>query len=54
MKKDYGITIKERSGVQKPVVMTFSSEEEKSRVVLDAAKRVIETHAKVIKALANR
>lgn len=53
MKKDYGINIKERSGIQKPVVMALS-DSEKSRVVLNSAKKVIETHAKVIKALASR
>jgi len=53
MKKTYGVTLKERAGTQKPVAMTFS-DNERSKVVLTEAKKVITAHAKVIKALANR
>ena len=53
MKKTYGVTLKERTGSQKPVTMTVS-DNEKSRIVLDEAKKVIKMHTKVIKALANR
>ena len=53
MKKTYGVELKARTGTQKPVAMTLSNTEG-SRVVLSAAKKVIQTHSKVIKALANR
>ena len=53
MKKSYGVTLKAKTEKQKPVPMTLSNKEG-SRVVLSAAKRVITTHSKVIKALASR
>lgn len=53
MKKTYGIELKVKESKQRPVPMTLSSKEG-SRVVLSAAKRVITTHSKVIKALAKR
>lgn len=53
MKKIYGIELKTRAGIVKPVPMNLSNKEG-SRVVLSAAKRVISTHEKVIKALAKR
>lgn len=48
----YGITLKPRTK-HRPVPMDLSGPEGK-RVVLAAARRVIVTHAKVLKALANR
>jgi hypothetical protein len=45
--------LKPRQGKQRPVEMSLASPEG-SRVVLGAAKRVMATHEKVIKALANR
>ena len=53
MKKTYGVTLKAKTEKQRPVPMTLVGPEG-SRVVLSAAKRVIATHAKVIKALAQR
>ena len=53
MKKTYGVTLKPRPGKQRPVSMELQGKDG-SRVVLSAAKRVMSTHAKVIKALANR
>jgi hypothetical protein len=53
MTKNYGIKMKPRSAPQKPASITLTSKEG-SRVVRSAAKRVIKTHAAVIKALANR
>jgi hypothetical protein len=52
-KKSYGIAIKPRSEPQRPVEMKLTGSEG-SRVVLSAAKRVIATHEKVLKALAKR
>ena len=52
MKKDYGVVLKTRPCV-KPAPMDLSGKEG-SRVVLAAAKRVMATHDKVIKALAKR
>jgi hypothetical protein len=53
MKKNYGVTLKPRTGKQSPVEMRLDTKDG-SRVVRSAAKRVIVTHAKVIKALAKR
>lgn len=53
MKKTYGVTLKTRTEKQRPVQMSLTNKDG-SRVVKSAAKRVISTHAKVIKALANR
>lgn len=53
MKKTYGINLKEKQDKQHPVKMP-SSDKEGTRVVLNAARRVISKHAKVIKALAKR
>ena len=53
MKKTYGVTLKTKTEKQRPVQMSIS-DKDGSRVVLSAAKRVISTHGKVIKALANR
>lgn len=53
MKKTYGVEIKKRTEQVKPVPMDLGSTDG-SRVVLGAAKRVISTHKKVIKALAKR
>jgi hypothetical protein len=53
MKKTYGVTLKPRTEKQRPVPMSLASTDG-SRVVRSAAKRVISTHEKVIKALANR
>jgi hypothetical protein len=53
MKKTYGVKLKQRADKQRPVSMELQGKDG-SRVVLSAAKRVISTHAKVIKALANR
>ncbi|MDY7540242.1 hypothetical protein QN372_10130 [Undibacterium sp. RTI2.1] len=53
MKKTYGVVLETVREKQKPVPMNLSNKEG-SRVVLSAAKRVISTHSKVIKALANR
>ncbi len=52
-KKNYGIDVKKRTGSLRPVEMKLTGSEG-SRVVLSAAKRVIATHDKVIKALAKR
>lgn len=49
----YGITLKPNRVKQRPVPMDLSGPEGK-RVVLASARRVIATHAKVLKALANR
>ena len=49
----YGVVIKTRRARLKPVPMDLSGEQG-SRLVLNSAKRVMTTHAKVIKALANR
>lgn len=51
--KSYGVAIKKRSTPQRPVEMKLTGTEG-SRVVISAAKRVIATHDKVIKALAKR
>jgi hypothetical protein len=51
--KNYRVTIKVRTSPQRPVEMQLKGSEG-SRVVMSAAKRVIATHEKVIKALANR
>ncbi|WP_179958205.1 hypothetical protein [Chitinimonas arctica] len=53
MKKTYGVAIKQRTEQIKPVPMDLGVTEG-SRVVLGAAKRVISTHEKVLKALAKR
>jgi hypothetical protein len=53
MKKTYGVVLKPRQEKLRPVEMSLASPEG-SRVVMSAAKRVIATHEKVIKALANR
>jgi len=53
MKKTYGVTLKSRPDKQRPVTMQLQGKAG-SRVVLNAAKRVIATHEKVIKALADR
>lgn len=53
MKKTYGVTLKPRLEKQRPVQMSLESKDG-SRVVRSAAARVISTHAKVIKALADR
>jgi hypothetical protein len=53
MKKTYGITLKPRTEKQRPVPMVLAGTDG-SRVVRNAAKRVISTHEKVIKSLANR
>ncbi|WP_186332276.1 hypothetical protein [Bordetella genomosp. 13] len=49
----YGIVIKPRTEATRPVDIKLTGKEG-SRVVLSAAKRVLVTHEKVIKALANR
>ena len=49
----YGVAIKTRKAKQRPVPMDLSGEQG-TRLVLTTAKRVMATHAKVIKALANR
>jgi hypothetical protein len=49
----YGVVVKRRRPKQKPVPMDLSSEQG-TRLVLNSAKRVMKTHADVIKALANR
>ncbi|MGA3252444.1 MAG: hypothetical protein ABSD12_30540 [Paraburkholderia sp.] len=53
MKKSYGIAIKERSTPVSPVEMKLTGSEG-TKAVINAAKRVIATHEKVIKALAKR
>jgi len=53
MKKYHGIVIKPRKTLTRPVEMKLVGEEG-TRVVISAAKRVLVTHEKVIKALANR
>lgn len=49
MKNQYGITMKSRRVKHPPVPLNLSSNE-----ILEAAKRVIATHSKVLKALAKR
>ena len=49
----YGVVVKPRRAKQKPVPMDLSGEQG-TRVVMNSAKRVMATHAKVIKALARR
>lgn len=49
----YGVVIKARTAKQRPVPMDLSGEQG-TRLVLTTAKRVMATHAKVIKALAHR
>lgn len=49
----YGITLKPNRIKHRPVPMDFSGQEGR-RALLAIARRVIATHAKVIKALANR
>nr|WP_181375530.1 hypothetical protein [Polaromonas sp. E3S]AWD71986.1 hypothetical protein pE10SP1_p047 [Polaromonas sp. E10S] len=53
MKNTYGLVLKEKREPVRPVKMDLSNKEG-SRVVMTAAKRVMTTHAKVIKALASR
>lgn len=53
MKKDYGIELKPRAGPVRPASMDLSGEPGR-RIVMAAAKRVMKTHADVIKALAKR
>jgi hypothetical protein len=43
----------QRLGKQKPVLMDLSGDQG-SRIVMNAARKVLKTHQKVIKALANR
>ncbi len=52
-KKIHGITIRTRTEPVRPVKMDLSGPEG-TRVVLAAARRVMATHAKVLKALAKR
>jgi hypothetical protein len=49
----YGIRVKERTQPVKPVAIPLANEDG-SRLVKTAAKRVISRHKKVIKALADR
>jgi hypothetical protein len=49
----YGITLKPNRIKRRPVPMDFSGAESR-RALLAIARRVIATHAKVIKALAKR
>jgi hypothetical protein len=51
-KKTYGIAIKERVPIR-PVEMNLTGSEG-TKAVIDAAKRMLATHEKVIKALAKR
>ncbi|MCD5360591.1 hypothetical protein [Chromobacterium aquaticum] len=51
--KNYGIVLKMRKGPVKPVELDLSGEPG-MRIVKTAAKRVIQRHKKVIKALADR
>lgn len=53
MKKTYGLVLKEKREPVRPVPMNLANEEG-ARLWLAAAKRVMTTHAKVIKALAMR
>ena len=53
MKNTYGLVLKQKREPVRPVKMDLSGKEG-SRVVMAAAKRVMATHAKVIKALASR
>nr|WP_315428150.1 hypothetical protein [uncultured Albidiferax sp.] len=53
MKKTYGLVLKEQREPVRPVPMDQSGKKG-SRVVMAAAKRVMATHAEVIKALAKR
>lgn len=53
MEKDYCIELKPRAGPVRPAPMDLS-EEPGRRIVMAAAKRVMKTHALVIKALAKR
>lgn len=53
MDKKYGIEPKEKRKKVRPVPMDLSGKDGQ-RVVLAAAKRVMTTHADVIKALAKR
>ena len=52
MKNTYGLVLKQKREPVRPVKMDLSGKEG-SRVVMAAAKRVMATHAKVIKALAS-
>lgn len=53
MKNTYGLTLKEKREPVRPVKIDLSGQAG-SRVVMAAVKRVMATHAKVIKALALR
>lgn len=53
MKKQYGVEVKDQREKVRPVPMDLSGKEGR-RVVMSAAKRVMATHADVIKALAKR
>lgn len=53
MRNTYGLVFKEKREPVRPVKMDLS-DKAGSRVVMAAAKRVMTTHAKVIKALASR
>jgi len=53
MKKQYGVEVKGQREKVCPVPMDLSGKDGR-RVVMSAAKRVIATHADVIKALAKR
>lgn len=53
VRKTYGITIRTRTEPVRPVRMDLSGPEGE-RIWLEAARRVIATHAKVLKALAKR
>jgi len=53
MKSNFGVELKVRPTPVRPVEMKLTGEEG-SRVVINAAKRVIAMHEKVIKALAKR
>ncbi|WP_429949313.1 hypothetical protein ACQYWY_20455 [Comamonas sediminis] len=53
MDKKYGIEINQKRDKVRPVPMDLSGKDGQ-RVVMAAAKRVMTTHAEVIKALAKR
>jgi hypothetical protein len=53
MKNTYGLTLREKREPVRLVKMDLSGQAG-SRVVMAAAKRVMATHAKVIKAIASR
>lgn len=53
MKKDYGVKLVKRTGKQRPGELAIVSKGN-APTVIGVAKRVITTHSKVIKALANR